>query len=54
MTATCPECGATLTLESPELGELLICDDCGAELEVVSVEPLKVELAPEEAEDWGE
>ena len=54
MNVTCPECGANLTLENPELGELLICDDCGAELEVVSVEPLKVEPAPEEAEDWGE
>jgi len=54
MNVTCPECGATLIIENPELGELLICDDCGAELEVVSVEPLKVELAPEEAEDWGE
>ena len=54
MNVNCPECGATLTLENPELGELLICDDCGAELEVVSVEPLKVEPAPEEAEDWGE
>ncbi|WP_456476469.1 lysine biosynthesis protein LysW [Oceanithermus sp.] len=54
MNVTCPECGVSLTLENPELGELLICDDCGAELEVVSVEPLKVELAPEEAEDWGE
>jgi alpha-aminoadipate carrier protein LysW len=28
--------------------------DCGAELEVVSLNPLVLELAPEEEEDWGE
>lgn len=36
-----------------ELGELLVSDD-GVELEVVSLEPLSFEPAPEEAEDWGE
>lgn len=35
------------------LGELLVSDE-GAELEVVSLDPLRFELAPEEAEDWGE
>ncbi|HET9028531.1 MAG TPA: hypothetical protein VFN07_13465 [Trueperaceae bacterium] len=35
------------------LGELLVTDE-GAELEVVGLEPLRFELAPEEAEDWGE
>ena len=44
MVGTCPECGAELRLENPELGELVVCEDCGAELEP----------APEEAEDWGE
>lgn len=36
-----------------ELGELVITDE-GAELEVVGLNPLKLELAPEEDEDWGE
>lgn len=35
------------------LGELLVTDE-GAELEVVGLEPLRFELAPEEDEDWGE
>jgi lysine biosynthesis protein LysW len=38
---------------SLELGELLVTDE-GEELEVVSLEPLRFELAPEEDEDWGE
>lgn len=36
-----------------ELGELVVTDE-GAELEVVSLSPLRFELAPEEEEDWGE
>lgn len=35
------------------LGELVVTDE-GAELEVVSLDPLRFELAPTEEEDWGE
>jgi lysine biosynthesis protein LysW len=38
---------------SLQLGELVVSDD-GVELEVVSIEPLRFELAPMEDEDWGE
>ena len=54
MEAECPECAAALELEKPERGEIIECPECGAELEVVSVDPPKLELAPEEEEDWGE
>lgn len=51
----CPECGADISLSADvEKGEIVQCGDCGAELEVVSVDPLELELAPEEEEDWGE
>lgn len=36
-----------------ELGEILVSDD-GTELEVVGLDPLRLEPAPEEDEDWGE
>lgn len=36
-----------------QLGELVVTDD-GTELEVVHLDPLRFELAPEEDEDWGE
>lgn len=39
--------------ETVELGELLVSDD-GTELEVVGLDPLRLEPAPEEDEDWGE
>ena len=51
---SCPECEAEITLEEPMLGEIVPCPDCGAELEVVSLDPVEVDLAPEVEEDWGE
>lgn len=53
--AECPECGANiLENETFESGEIIDCEDCGVELEVISEAPLEVALAPEEEEDWGE
>ena len=37
-----------------EEGEIIECEECGAELEVISEDPLEFALAPEEEEDWGE
>lgn len=52
---TCKECGSGITLPDDVVeNEIVDCEACGVELEVVSLDPLKVELAPEEQEDWGE
>lgn len=51
----CVECGAELDLaDDVEVGEIVDCPTCGSELEVVAVDPVEVELAPELEEDWGE
>ena len=51
----CPECGAEIQINENTLeGEIIVCADCGVELEVVSLEPLTIEPAPEVEEDWGE
>lgn len=51
----CPECGAIVELEDDVIsGEIVECPDCAVELEVTGLEPLRVEVAPEEDEDWGE
>lgn len=51
----CPECGGEVEVDTAVLpGEILECPDCGVELEVVSTRPVRLELAPEVAEDWGE
>ncbi len=52
---TCPECAAEIALEADtEVHEILVCPDCGVDLEVISLDPAAVELAPMEEEDWGE
>lgn len=55
-TAACPECAAEIELDTENVmaGEIIDCPDCGVELEVVNTNPLTLELAPEEEEDWGE
>ncbi|MAT41810.1 MAG: lysine biosynthesis protein LysW [Anaerolineaceae bacterium] len=51
----CVECDAEFSVnESVEESEILVCPDCGVDLEVISVNPLTVDLAPMEEEDWGE
>lgn len=53
--AECVECGAQIELADNVMqGEIVTCGDCGTELEVVSVDPLTLDLAPMEMEDWGE
>ncbi len=52
---SCPECEADLTLDAgTEVGEIIVCPDCGVDLEVTALDPVVVELAPMEQEDWGE
>ncbi len=51
----CVECGGEVGVpEDVMRGEILVCQDCGVELEVVELDPLTVDRAPMEMEDWGE
>ena len=51
----CIECGTDVVLPDDVVeNELIDCDGCGGELEVISLNPIKFDLAPEEQEDWGE
>lgn len=50
----CTECSGRITANVALPGEILDCPDCGAELEVRSVSPLVLALAPQVEEDWGE
>ncbi|MCM2271233.1 MAG: lysine biosynthesis protein LysW [candidate division Zixibacteria bacterium] len=53
--ADCPVCGAEVALSEDVIeGELIVCNDCGTELEVTQVSPPVLAEAPQEEEDWGE
>lgn len=52
---SCPECDSQVEIPTDALaGEVVTCGDCSSELEVMTLDPLAVELAPEMEEDWGE
>ena len=49
---TCPVCEGTIDVDEEDVdeGDAISCDECGADLKVVSTGPLELESA-EEAED---
>ena len=55
----CPKCKAVIDVEEDELdeGETITCDECAAELNVISLDPVELEPAAdgdEEEEDEDE
>ena len=54
MSVVCPECDNPLDIDVDDVeeGEVISCDECGTELEVVSSDPL--ELAPVDDEGYDD
>jgi alpha-aminoadipate carrier protein LysW len=46
----CPMCDGPIDVEEDELdeGDILTCEECGAEIQVAGVNPLELEAADEE------
>ena len=53
---TCPECDAMIDIEEDQIreGQTVECPECGAELEVVSVEPIEFDLLRNQDEEEEE
>ena len=53
---TCPVCEGAIDIDEEDVdeGDTISCDECGADLKVVSTDPLEVESAEEEEEDEEE
>ena len=49
----CPECDARIDLDPDELepGDVVDCPECGVELEVVDVNPIVLDFAPDDEEE---
>ena len=55
LTVVCVECEGDVVLPADvEENQIVVCGDCGVDLEVLSLDPLQVDVAPMEDEDWGE
>ncbi len=52
----CPNCDAVLDLDEEELdeGDTLTCEECGADLSVVGLDPLELETTEDEEEEEEE
>jgi alpha-aminoadipate/glutamate carrier protein LysW len=53
---SCPECENELDIEVDEVeeGDVVACEECGTEFEVVGVEPLELARLEEELEEDDE
>jgi alpha-aminoadipate/glutamate carrier protein LysW len=55
LSAACPLCAAAVPGTATFwVNEVIECGDCSGELEVVSLSPFLLAVAPEVEEDWGE
>jgi alpha-aminoadipate carrier protein LysW len=53
MAVVCPECDNPLDIDADDVeeGEVVTCDECGTDLEVVSSDPLELAAVDEEGYD---
>ncbi|MFP5248774.1 MAG: hypothetical protein ACLGP3_02975 [Acidobacteriota bacterium] len=52
----CPECESNLDfdVEEVEEGDVIVCDECGTEFEIVATDPLELTRVEEDYEDEEE
>ena len=54
-TGTCPECEADVHVDTDaDKGDVAVCEECGAELEVVGLDPVELDIVEDEEEDEDE
>ena len=53
---SCPECESDLDIEVDEVeeGDVIACEECGTEFEVVGVDPLELARVEEDLEEDGD
>lgn len=50
--AVCPECEAEIHVdEDVDKGEIINCEECEVALEVVGLDPIELDLAPDDKEE---
>ncbi len=48
-TTACPECSEDVYVDAEsEQGDIIICDECGTELEIVGLDPIELDIYSED------
>ena len=51
-TGTCPECDADVHVDTDaDKGDVVSCEECGTDLEVVGLDPVELDVVEEEYDD---
>jgi len=50
----CPSCDAEISSENPRTGAMIVCHECGTELEVISTHPFEVDFPLDYDMDWDD
>lgn len=50
----CPDCGEVISVNNPQEGAMITCQDCGTKLEIISADPFEVDFPLEYDEDWDD
>ena len=54
-TTSCPECSEEVFVDADsEQGDVVPCDECGSSLIVVGLDPIELDLAPEDDDDYSD
>ncbi len=55
-TTACPECSEKVFVDAEsEQGDIISCDECGTELEIVGLDPIELDIyAEDDADDFDD
>ena len=54
-TTACPECSEKVFVDAEsEQGDIIFCDECGTELEIVGLDPIELDIYDDDADDFDE
>jgi len=55
LTGICPECDAEVYVDpDSDYGDIVTCEDCGTDLEIVNISPIEFDLAYQDEEDYDD
>ena len=54
-TGTCPECDADVHVDTDaDKGDIVSCEECGTDLEIVGLDPIELDIYEEGDEDFDD